>query len=30
MNMVRGYVQMTIMDVQNQHSAHSPLNYVFK
>ena len=30
MNMVRRYVQMTNMDVQNQHSAHSPLNYVFK
>ncbi|MFL6556662.1 MAG: tyrosine-type recombinase/integrase [Bacillus sp. (in: firmicutes)] len=26
MNMVRRYVQMTNMDVQNQHSAHSPLN----
>ncbi len=30
MNMVRRYVQMTNMDVQNQHSLHSPLNYVFK
>lgn len=30
MNMVRRYVQMTNMDVSNQHSAHSPLNYVFK
>ncbi|MDQ0154985.1 tyrosine-type recombinase/integrase [Robertmurraya andreesenii] len=30
MNMVRRYVQMTNMDVQNQHSVHSPLNYVFK
>lgn len=30
MNMVRRYVQMTNMDVQNQHSIHSPLNYVFK
>lgn len=30
MNMVRRYVQMTNMDVQNQHSAYSPLNYVFK
>ncbi|MDE3838633.1 integrase [Bacillus methanolicus] len=30
MNMVRRYVQMTNNDVQNQHSAHSPLNYVFK
>lgn len=30
MNMVRRYVQMTNMDVQNQHSAFSPLNYVFK
>lgn len=30
MNMVRRYVQMTNMDVQNQHSYHSPLNYVFK
>jgi integrase/recombinase XerD len=30
MNMVRRYVQMTNMDVQNQHSSFSPLNYVFK
>lgn len=30
MNMVRRYVQMTNMDVQNQHSVYSPLNYVFK
>jgi integrase/recombinase XerD len=30
MNMVRRYVQMTNLDVQNQHSTHSPLNYVFK
>lgn len=30
MNMVRRYVQMTNMDVRNQHSVHSPLNYVFK
>jgi integrase/recombinase XerD len=30
MNIVRCYVQMTNMDVQNQHNAHSPLNYVFK
>lgn len=30
MNMVRRYVQMTNMDVQNQHNIHSPLNYVFK
>lgn len=30
MNMVRRYVQMTNMDIQNQHSAYSPLNYVFK
>jgi integrase/recombinase XerD len=30
MNMVRRYVQMTDMDVQNKHAAHSPLNYVFK
>nr|WP_285890746.1 site-specific integrase [Mesobacillus subterraneus] len=30
MNMVRRYVQMTNMDVQNQHSVHSPLNYVFR
>ncbi|WP_423410227.1 tyrosine-type recombinase/integrase [Heyndrickxia sp. MSNUG] len=30
MNMVRRYVQMTNMDVQNQHSTYSPLNYVFK
>lgn len=30
MNMVRRYVQMTNMDVQNQHNVHSPLNYVFK
>ncbi|MDQ1146609.1 integrase/recombinase XerD [Bacillus sp. SORGH_AS 510] len=30
MNMVRRYVQMTNMDIQNQHSVHSPLNYVFK
>jgi len=30
MNMVRRYVQMTNMDVQNKHSIHSPLNYVFK
>lgn len=29
MNMVRRYVQMTNMDVQNQHNIHSPLNYVF-
>lgn len=30
MNMVRRYVQMTNMDVQNQHNSYSPLNYVFK
>jgi integrase/recombinase XerD len=30
MNMVRRYVQMTDMDVQNKHATHSPLNYVFK
>ncbi|WP_066307835.1 tyrosine-type recombinase/integrase [Bacillus sp. FJAT-29814] len=30
MNMVRRYVQMTNMDIQNQHNTHSPLNYVFK
>jgi integrase/recombinase XerD len=30
MNMVRRYVQMTNMDIQNQHNLHSPLNYVFK
>ncbi|MEH7094489.1 tyrosine-type recombinase/integrase [Neobacillus vireti] len=30
MNMVRRYVQMTNMDVKNQHNFFSPLNYVFK
>ncbi|WP_409305637.1 tyrosine-type recombinase/integrase [Peribacillus sp. SCS-155] len=28
--MVRPYIQMTNMDVQNQHSVYSPFNYVFK
>jgi integrase/recombinase XerD len=28
MNMVRRYVQMTNMDVQNQYTLHSPFNYV--